>query len=227
MTIRIYGTLDSRAARCLWMARELKVPHETIPIDWRDCSKEPAFLTINPYGMIPALEDGDLRLSESMAINDYLLRRYGNGSPLAPANAKEDAAITQWTFWTVTQVEKPMVQFLCLETNVRPVSSETIAAARADLQRPLTYLNDHLSKERWLIGSRFTAADLNTASVVEWARPGKFDLTSWPHVSDWLNRCIARPAFQGLSMAPVMRAPADDIPDSASYPSRTPSGSTS
>jgi len=201
MTIRIYGDLDSRVARCLWMARELNLPHETIPTDWRTCNNEQDFLAVNPYGMIPALEDGDLRLSESMAINDYLLRRHGTGSPLAPTDATEDAAIMQWTFWTVTQVEKPMVQFLCLETNVRPVPPETIAAARADLQRPLTYLNQHLSTRDWVIGNRFTAADLNTASIVEWARPGKFDLTPWPHVAGWLTRCIARPAFQGLSMA--------------------------
>jgi glutathione S-transferase len=202
MTVRIHGDLDSRVARCLWMARELNVPHETIPTNWRTCNNEQDFLAINPYGMIPALEDGDLRLSESMAINDYLLRRYGAGSSLAPANAAEDAAIMQWTFWTVTQVERPMVQFLCLETNVRSVPPETITAARADLQRPLTYLNQHLGNQEWLIGDRFTAADLNTASIMEWARPGKFDLSPWPKVADWLNRCIARPAFQGLSMAP-------------------------
>ena len=197
MTIRIYGVTDSRAARCLWMARELSIPHEHIETDWRTCAGEPDFLAINPYGMIPALEDGDLRLSESMAINDYLLRRYGTGSSLAPANAAEDAAITQWTFWTVTQIEKPMVQFLVQETNVRTVPSEILAAAKTDLQRPLTYLDQHLSRTGYLVGARFTAADLNTASVIEWARPGKFDLSPWPHIEAWLIRCTTRPAFQG------------------------------
>ncbi len=202
MTIRIYGSIDSRAARCLWMARELNIPHEHIPTDWRTCANEQDFLAIAPYGMIPALLDGDLRLSESMAINFYLLRRYGPGSSIAPTNAAEDAQIAQWTFWTVTQVERPMVQFLCQETNVRHVPPEILQAAAQDLERPLTHLNRHLINQPYLIGNRFTAADLNTASIIEWAKPGKFDLTPWPQIETWLDRCTTRPSFQGLSMAP-------------------------
>lgn len=201
MTVRIYGDLDSRVARCVWMARELNVPHELIPVDWRSCAQDPSFLAINPYGMIPVLEDDGLILSESMAINSYLLRRYGAGSAIAAKDEAQDATMTQWTFWAVTQVERPLVQFLCLETNVRPVPPETIAGARADLQRPLDFLNRHLGRTRFLAADRFTAADLNVASIIEWARPGKFDLSPWPNISPWLDQCTGRPAFRGLSMA--------------------------
>lgn len=201
MALTLYGAIDSRAARCLWLARELGVAFAHVPTDWRTCRHDAAFLAINPYGMIPALVDGDVVLSESMAINDHLLRVHGAGSPLAPADAREAAALAQWTFWAVTAVEKPMVQFLVEATKVRPVLPETLAAARADLQRPLDHLERHLSARAWLIAERFTAADLNVASIVEWARPGRFDLTPWPHIGAWLARCTARSAFQGLSMA--------------------------
>ena len=75
-TLKIYGTVKSRTARTLWMAEELGIPYELVAVDYRAReTRTPAFLAINPNGHVPAVDDGGLRLHESMAINLYLARR--------------------------------------------------------------------------------------------------------------------------------------------------------
>lgn len=73
--LKIYGILMSRAFRVLWMANELELDYENVPIHFADSSsKTPEYLAINPNGKIPAIEDGGLKLWESMAINLYLAK---------------------------------------------------------------------------------------------------------------------------------------------------------
>ena len=82
----------------------------------------------------------------------------------------------------------------------RVVDEEALAKARSDLDRPLRVLDGDLSTRPWLLGDRFTVADLNVASVLDWQRTTKLDLSPYPHVADWLSRCLGRPAFKGLSL---------------------------
>ncbi len=64
--LTIYGIPQSRAARCLWMARELGVPHEVVPVHYRVARDAPELLRVNPNGRIPAMEDSGFALFESI-----------------------------------------------------------------------------------------------------------------------------------------------------------------
>ena len=73
--LKIYGHPGSRAARPLWVCRELGLQYEHVPTHFADGgTKSPEFLAINPAGRIPAIDDGGFRLAESMAINIYSRR---------------------------------------------------------------------------------------------------------------------------------------------------------
>ena len=74
MALKIYGIPRSRAFRTLWMAKELGLEYENIPIDTQGGSRAPDFLKINPNGHIPAIDDDGFVLCESMAINLYLAK---------------------------------------------------------------------------------------------------------------------------------------------------------
>jgi glutathione S-transferase len=198
--LTIYGIPQSRAARCLWMARELGVPHEVVPVHYRVARDAPELLRVNPNGRIPAMEDAGFALFESMAINLYLARKYGAGSALVPRSLEEEALVDQWSFWVVAELEKPLVTLLVHAVGIRAVDEGTLAKARGDMERPLKVLDRHLSGRPWLLGGRFTVADLNVASVLDWQRPTKLDLSPHPRVADWLSRCLSRPAFEGLSL---------------------------
>ncbi|MGE0416228.1 MAG: glutathione S-transferase family protein [Acetobacteraceae bacterium] len=195
--LKIYGIPQSRALRCLWMARELAIPHENVHVHFAKARESEDLVKANPNARIPAIDDNGFTLYESMAINLYLARKYGAGKPVAPATPEEEALATQWSFWVMTEIEKPLLTIMLHAVGMRPVASDVLAQCEADLQRPLKVLEDHLATRDWLIADRFTVADLNVAAVMIWAKTGKLDLTAWPRTADWLRRCMARPAFKG------------------------------
>jgi glutathione S-transferase len=192
--LTIYGALPSRAARTLWMARELGLDFAHEPVGG-EALQSAAFRKINPNGRVPAIRDGDLTLFESLAINLYLARKHGG--PLQPATLEDEARALQWSFWAATEVERPAVTLL-LEGR-KPEAERNagaVEAARKELQRPLSVLEQHLADRSCLLGPAFTVADLNVAAVVGALPRAGFDLTPWPKLQAWLERCTTRPAAQ-------------------------------
>jgi glutathione S-transferase len=191
--LKVYGVAQSRAMRALWMAEECGVPYEHVPTHFQTDAKKEDYLRINPNGRIPAIDDDGVVVWESMAINLYLAKKYGKD--LGPRNLAEEAATNQWSFWVMTEVEKPLLGALFARTGMMGVKKDDVEAVRlfGELKRPLDVLNTHLASRSWLVGERFTVADLNVASVLSWAQMGRFDLSPWPKVAAWLERCTSRP----------------------------------
>lgn len=193
--ITLYGDLKSRAHRVAWMLKELEIPFEHVPTHFLDGSTHsPEYLRINPNGRVPALQDGELKLFESLAINLYLARKYGG--PLAPGDLREEALATQWTLWVANEIEKPLLlaaanKFLFAE-NMR--DEEEARMAMQKLDRPLRVLDAQLRDAPYLLGGRFTVADLNVSSVMSLVPLSNIDPAPWPRVQDWLSRCLERPA---------------------------------
>lgn len=198
MSMKIYGIPQSRAARCLWMARELGIPHENVPVHFKDTKGSPELLKANPNARIPALETPEgFTLYESMAINLYLAKKHGVASGISPATLEEDALATQWSFWVMTEIEKPLLLILLHTVGMAPAEEAALEKARTELQKPLGVLDRELAGKEWLMGGRFTVADLNVACVLAWAKGAKLDLSAFPNLSAWLKRCLGRPAFKG------------------------------
>lgn len=195
MTLKVYGQPQSRAVRALWMVEELGVPYEHIPTKFATEAKTPEYLQINPNGRIPCIDDDGFRVWESMAINLYLAKRFGG--PLAPSDLHEDATATQWSFWVMTEVEKTLLQALFHTTGMMGAekSADLAAACLSQLERPFRVLNQELEGKEYLMGGRFTVADLNVASVLLWSAMVRADLSAYPALQAWLARCTGRPAL--------------------------------
>jgi glutathione S-transferase len=193
--ITLYGDLRSRAHRVAWMLKELEISFEHVPTHFLDGSTRTSeYLRINPNGRVPALKDGDLVLFESLAINLYLARKYGG--PLAPSDLREEALATQWTLWVLTEIEKPLLLtaanlFLFAENERDAQEAE---AMKRKLGRPFKVLNAHLQARPFLLGDRFTVADLNVSSVMTLVPLSGMELGEWPALNAWLNQCLDRPA---------------------------------
>jgi glutathione S-transferase len=193
MTVKIFGIPKSRAFRCLWAAEEAGVPYEVVATDFATGVKSPAFAAVNPNAKIPAMQDGDLTMWESLAINLHLLRKGNSG--LVPAGDGL-SQIEMWTLWTATEVEPNQMQwayntFMRAPDQRDPKAAEAGAAA---LRQRLAVLERVLADRDYLLGSTFTAADLNVACVLYSAWFNKFDLAAFPRVKAWLERCLTRPA---------------------------------
>ncbi|MCC7412595.1 MAG: glutathione S-transferase family protein [Gammaproteobacteria bacterium] len=200
--IKIYGQMMSRAPRCLWLLEEAGVPYQHVPVNQQAGeAQKPEFLAINPNGKVPALEDGDVKLFESMAINLYLGRKYGKD--LWPASEADQARAIQWSFWGMTEIEPPLITILVQQmfTPDDQKMPDRIEDAKASLPRPLKVLEDHLKNRSYLLGDKFTVADLNLASIFMLVNYVKYDLSPYPNVQKWLGACLGRPALAKLTQS--------------------------
>ena len=203
MTLKIYGTAASRAARPLWVAQELGLDYEHIALPYLGgATRTPEFLALNPNGRIPVLDDDGIIVWESMACALYLAERFrGDGLiVLAAQNHAEQAEILRWSFWAVTEFEKDALAFLMHGALMPPErrKPELAALAQRRLLAPLRVLEQHLQSRPYLAGGRFTVADVCVASVVAWVESASELMGACPCVEAWLQRCLARPAFQAV-----------------------------
>lgn len=197
MTAKVYGLIGSRALRNLWMLEELHVPYELVETDFRrGDTRKPHYLRLNPNGRIPTFQDGDTVLFESMAINLYLAMNYE--SCLWPKDPESQGRVLQWTLWAVNELERPLVD-LVLNRIFLPESERNpalIERALETLSTPFRILNEALDAQPYLLGATFTAADLNVAIVMNYARMGDMNLKWYAHLTQWLDACLGRPALQ-------------------------------
>jgi glutathione S-transferase len=192
MALTIHGSSRSRTMRVLWMAAEVGVEFEHDPVAFDDPRlKSTAFLQLNSAGAIPTIEDDGFALSESLAINLYLAKRYALGS-LYPETLEDEAQVWRWSLWAQGQLE-PWLMRDALLADLRDAMAEHVGPVIA---ASLTTLNRTLEDRSWLVGEKFTVADVNVAAVLSPSRAEHLDLSPYPNVAAWLARCYARPAAQ-------------------------------
>ena len=214
MTLKIYGVLRSRTSRNVWLAKEAGLTYEHVPVaqakrltnpeapDAPLNTASPAFRAINPNGLIPTIDDDGLILHESLAINLYLAKRYGG--TLGPRDAREDGLMTMWAVWAVTECEPRTIEILYHRVE-RPQNERNPAiadAAVAALERPFSVLAAALREGGgYVVGRRFTVADINLAEVFRYAQPAPELFAAHPPVKAWIDACQARPAFKAMMAA--------------------------
>ncbi len=194
--LKIYGVPRSRAFRTLWLAKELGLDYENVPTDFAsgETRRQP-YLSINPNGHVPAIDDNGFILWELMAINLYLAKKYGLGT-LYPTGLEDEARCWQWSLWGMTELERNVLTAM-FNRAIYPEDKRDAAAAdqaEKDLQHPLGVLDGAVAKTGYLVGSDFTVADLNVASILSWARPARIDFGPFPKAAEWLSHCALRPA---------------------------------
>jgi len=207
--LTIYGVYRSRASRNIWLAHELGLPFEHVPVMQRYRlpdpppagilhTKSPEFLKVNPNGHIPSIDDDGLVLHESLAINLYLARKHGTA--LAPANVGEDGQMTMWSLWAAIEVEGHAINIVYhrVSNAGRPMDPKIADAAVEALREPFAVLDAALARDGHLVGGRFTVADINVAEVVRYAQAAPELFANAPNVRHWLAACQARPAFKKM-----------------------------
>lgn len=207
----LYGVYRSRASRPLWLLAECGAPFTHVPViqayRLSDATAADAplntasseFLAVNPMGQIPALADGDLVLTESLAITLHIARTHGGA--LGPQNAGETALMEQWAFFAASNIEVPALEITMTHGNgtaETPEGRAIIAIAAEKLRRPFRRLNAHLAATGHVVGDRFTVADINLAECVRYAQPHPALLDEFPALHAWLKACQSRPAFQAM-----------------------------
>jgi len=106
--MKLYEFAPTRSIRVRWTLQELGVDFESIPVNLMAGEhRRPEFLEINPAGKVPVLVDGDLVLTESVAIVLYLAEKYPDKG-LVPTDLRARAQVNQWLLFAVTELEQPL-----------------------------------------------------------------------------------------------------------------------
>ena len=206
--LTIYGVYRSRSARVYWMAEELGIEFQSVPVlqakrlanplssDAPINTLSPEFVAINPMALIPAIKDGDLVLNESLAINLYLARKYGGD--LGGKTVEEDGLMTMWTVWAVSELDGNTGKIVSTYDDGKEnteAGRAVIDVACRTMKRPLSVLEKHLNGKDWIVGGRFTVVDLNIAEVLRYAQSETALFEARPNIDAWIKRCQSRPAY--------------------------------
>jgi glutathione S-transferase len=209
MTLKIYGVLRSRATRPVWMARELGLAFEQVPViqhyrladagaaDAPLNTRSPTFLAVNPNAVVPSIDDDGFVMHESMAITLYLARKHGGA--LAPRDVREEGLMTMWTLWAATECEGPALRAMQNAAAVKTRDAAVYEAAVEALKPRFAVLDKALGEGGgYLVGGRFTVADLNVAEIFRYAQAAPALFAACPNVQGWITACQARPAFVAM-----------------------------
>jgi glutathione S-transferase len=160
--------------------------------------KQPAHLAHQPFGQVPALQDGDFALYESRAICRYLNEKV-NG-PLIPRDLKDRARMEQWISVETSNFTGPVMKFIYHHIFKREQSAETLATAGKDLDNALGIMDKQLAAHPFISGGSFTLADIGFMPYIEYAMntPAKEHFAKFPHVSAWWSKVSEKPTWRKI-----------------------------
>ncbi|MFY0566932.1 glutathione S-transferase family protein [Archangium lansingense] len=160
-----YTNPMSRGRIARWMLEEVGQPYRTEVLDFGTTMKAPAYLAINPMGKVPAIRHGDTVVTEAAAICAYLADAFPQAG-LAPASgSRERGPYYRWLFFGAGPVESSVTN-KTMGFQVPPERAGTVGYG--SLEDVLNALEGAVSKGDYLVGNRFTAADLYVGAQIGW-----------------------------------------------------------
>ncbi|MEZ0170166.1 glutathione S-transferase family protein [Microvirga sp. TS319] len=192
------------------MLREIGAPFEMRLVD-RDnnAQKSPEYLKLNPNGRIPVLIDGDLVLFETVAIALHLIDRFPEAG-LAPQVGSRERA--EFYKWVVHLTNTPQAEYRAWFYPHEHVTDEAAipAAKKAAEQRlygMFDVISEQLGNRQWLLGDRFSAADLFLFMLIRWGRAMPRPPRALPNLNALAERVLSRPAVQEALKVEGIQAP--------------------
>ena len=183
------------------LLEELGVPYELLLVDRKNnAHKSPAYLKLNPNGLIPVLVDGELVLYETAAICLHLLDTHP-GHGLAPAvGTPQRAHFYKWLVWLTNTLQSTLTLFWYPErwaddeagaTRIRAFAETKIGAMLDQLDAQLASHG-----KAWLLGDDYSAVDAYAMMLSRWTRTFARPARALPHLGPYLQRVLARPAVR-------------------------------
>ena len=206
MTIKLYCFGESGNSYKAALTLEFSgLEWEPVFVDFfNGAARSPEFRAINSMGEVPVMVDGDLTLSQSGAIQDYVSTK---SSKLGATSANERREIMRWILWDNHKFSSMagLTRFLMnfLPEDKRP--AEVIGFNLGRLKAAYATLNTELADKDWLVGGRMTTADIACCGYLFYPEPFGFERADWPNIDAWMTR---------ISETPGWKAPYDLMPGS-------------
>lgn len=192
--MKLYEFAPTRSIRARWTLQELGVDFEPIVVDLvAGDHRRPEFLQVNPAGKVPVLVDGDLVLTESIAIVIYLAEKYP-ARGLFPTDPLERAEANRWLLFTTTELEQPLWR-IARHTAIYPERDRLpadVTLAGKEFRAMAEIVEQHMQQRQFLVGSTVTVADFVLAYTLDWANEVKL-LDHCPKLLAYMEEMYARP----------------------------------
>lgn len=182
----------ARDMRVRWALEEVGQPYDVRLVSFKEM-KEPAYLSLQPFGQIPVYREGDLVLFDSGGIVFHVAERHAG---LLPADADARARAITWMFTAVSTLEPPVVEhgMMMIMERGEPWFEPRMALLEPRVRARLAQLSAYLGDSDWLDGA-FSAGDLLMISVLQRLRSSKL-VDGYPNLAAYVARGEARPAYQ-------------------------------
>jgi glutathione S-transferase len=194
------------------LLRELGLPFTLQLVDRaQNAHKSAAYLKLNPNGLIPVLQDGDLVLYETAAIVLHLLDSQPQAG-LAPAcGTAKRAEFYKWLLWLSSSVQALMPYYFYSDRMVAPGNQagalEVKLQAELKINAMMDQIDQCLAAGPWMMGGQFSALDPYTFMLCRWTRGMQRPARTLPHIGPYLQRMLARPAVQQVIETEGLAAP--------------------
>jgi glutathione S-transferase len=199
--MKIFGHPMSTCTRKVLMTlAETNQAHEFVLVDFaKGEHKAPPHLARQPFGQVPALQDGDFELYESRAMCRYLNDKV-NG-PLVPRDLRDRARMEQWISVETSNFTGPTMKFVFHHIFKREQTPETLTTAGTQLDAALGIIDKQLAATPFIAGGSFTLADICFMPYIEYAMntPAKDHFTRHAHVASWWNKISERPTWRKVA----------------------------
>ena len=189
------------------MLRLCRQPFAYRHVDLRSgAQKQPAYLALNRYGVVPTLQHGGLNLCQSNAILEYLADTLGK---FAGADATGRARTREWLFWDFDRLSPGVFRSRAIARGFFKAEPAVAEAFRAAGEAGLAEVEKALGSSAFLTGASPTAADIASYVVIALAPEGGFDLAPYPNIQAWSKRMAALPGMVPVTeVLPQADAPA-------------------
>jgi glutathione S-transferase len=193
--MKVYGYPGTRSARAVWVLEEAGAQYDYQLVDLKKGeARQPPYLQLNAGGKVPACVDDQLTLTESAAICIYVADKFPEAQ-LIPTATAERARCIQWCFFAMTELEQPLWTmakhtFALPEKHRVPAIMDT---ARWEFERAAKTLAIGLADDDYIVGGKFSIADLLLANILGWARDRQLQFAS-DALNNYANRMLARAA---------------------------------
>jgi len=197
--LKVWGRKNSaNVQKVMWAIGELKLPHERIDIAGafgKNC--EAPYLALNPNGLVPTLEDGDLVLWESNTIVRHLARAHGKGS-LEPADPKARARASQWMDWQLSVLGPAIHETFwgLVRTAPEKRNLAAIETSKTRTTAAITILDAQLARTAYVAGDEFSMGDIPVGIFGYRFHALVKERPPLPHFERWFAAISARPAFR-------------------------------
>jgi glutathione S-transferase len=199
--MKIFGHPMSTCTRKVLMTlAETNTPHELVMVDFaKGEHKAEPHVSRQPFGQVPALEDGDFSLYESRAMCRYINDKAGGA--LIPRDLRDRARMDQWISIEASNFTGPVMKFVFQHVFQRPQTPEALKAAGESLDTALGIMDKQLASHEFIAGNGFTLADICYMPYLEYAMvtPAMDAISKQPHVLAWWNKISERPTWHKVA----------------------------